>query len=116
MPLINAQLRSAGGETAAAADDLARALDDARGASGPAAQAGLFQLGRWQLALGRSAELLGRPEWTPWLAQNPDAIALHIAALRANDRAEEAEDEQRRLDLLKQAPELDIDPRWLAAF
>lgn len=116
MPLINAQLRSAGGETAAAADDLARALDDARGASGPAAQAGLFQLGRWQLALGRSAELLARPEWAPWLAQHPDAIALHIAALRANHRTGEAAEEQGRFDLLKQAPELDIDPHWLVAF
>jgi tetratricopeptide (TPR) repeat protein len=116
LPLINAQLRSVNGEAAAAADDLSRALDDARGASGPSAQAGLFQLGRWQLALGRPADLLARPEWKPWLEQNPDAIALRIAALRSVGRGGEADAEQRRLDALKQAPELELDPSWLVAF
>ncbi|HEY0179522.1 MAG TPA: hypothetical protein VGC30_07805, partial [Dokdonella sp.] len=108
--------RAAAGDAAGAADDLARALDALRGSPGPIAQAMLFQLGRWQVELGRGAELLARPEWTPWLAGHPDAIALRVAALRTAGRADEAAAEQSRLDALRAAPELALDARWLAAF
>jgi DNA-binding winged helix-turn-helix (wHTH) protein/tetratricopeptide (TPR) repeat protein len=116
LPLIDAELRALGGDVAGASADLGRALDALRGAPGPAAQAMLFQLGRWQLKLDRGADLLARPEWTPWLAQHPDAIALHVAALRSAGRGEEADAEQRRLDALRQSPEIALDPSWLAAF
>lgn len=114
LPLLDAQVRAADGDVAGAAADLTRSLDDARGASGPVEQAGLFQLGRWQLQLGQAAELLARPEWKPWLEQHPDAIELQVAALRAVGRDAEAASAQSRLDALRQAPELDIDPGWLA--
>jgi DNA-binding winged helix-turn-helix (wHTH) protein len=116
LPLVDAQLKSAAGESAAAADDLARALDQFRGLNGPAAQASLFQLGRWQITLGREADLLARPEWARWLEQDPDAIALRIAALRASARIDDADAEQRRLDTLLAAPELAIDLASLGAF
>lgn len=116
LPLIDAQLRAAGGDGSGAIDDLAQALDALHGAAGPAAQAMLFQLGRWQLDAGRGADLLARQEWKPWLQQQPDAIALHIAALRAGGRREEADAEQRRLDRLLQSPELSLDPSWLVAY
>lgn len=113
-PLIEAQLRKAGGDEAGAADDLSHALDLERGRTGPVAQDMLFQLGRWQVELGRGADLLARPEWRPLLADHPDAIKLHIAALRETGRGDEADAEQRRLDLLTKAPALDLDPSWVA--
>lgn len=116
LPLIDAQLRAAGGDRAGAAGDLVRALDALHGASGPAAQAMLFQLGRWQLAAGAAAGLLARQEWKPWLQEHPDAIALRIAALRAAGSGEEADAEQRRLDRLLQSPDLALDPAWLVAY
>ncbi|MEO7432441.1 MAG: winged helix-turn-helix domain-containing protein [Dokdonella sp.] len=116
LPLVDAQLRSAAGEAAGATDDLAHALDQFRGVNGPAAQASLFQLGRWQIALERSNDLLARPEWSRWLEQDPDAIVLRIAALRATARIDDADAEQRRLDTLLAAPELAIDSAWLVAF
>ncbi|HEY0232009.1 MAG TPA: hypothetical protein VGC55_12220, partial [Dokdonella sp.] len=116
LPLIDAQLRAAAGDRAGAIGDLAQALDALHGATGPAAQAMLFQLGRWQLDAGRGADLLARPEWKPWLQQHPDAIALRIAALRAAGRRDEADTEQRRLDPLLQSPELALDPSWLVAY
>ena len=116
LPLIDAQLRAAGGDRAGAAGDLVQALDKLHGASGPAAQAMLFQLGRWQLAAGAAADLLARQEWKPWLQEHPDAIALRIAALRAAGSGEEADAEQRRLDRLLQSPDLALDPAWLVAY
>jgi DNA-binding winged helix-turn-helix (wHTH) protein len=115
LPLIEAQLRKAGGDTAGAADALARSLDAAPNARGAAAQAALFQLGRWQVELGRPRDLLARTEWKPWLEQHPDAIGLRISALRADGQAEAADAEQARLDRMRHAPELDLDPAWLAA-
>jgi hypothetical protein len=114
LPVNDAHLRKAGGDTAGAADDLARLLDARPGARGPVAQAALFQLGRWQLALGQSDALLARAEWKPWLDQHPDAIALRIEALRASGQADAANAEQQRLDALRSAPELTLDPAWLA--
>jgi len=116
LPLIDADLKALGGDVAGASTDLAQALDALHGVPGPAAQSMLFQLGRWQLELGRAGDLLARPEWKPWLTQHPDAIALHIAALRVLARGSEADDLQRRLDLLRQAPELELDPAWLVAY
>jgi DNA-binding winged helix-turn-helix (wHTH) protein len=115
-PLVAALERGAGGDVSGAADDLARLLDNGGDANGAVAQSALFQLGRWQLALERPADLLARPQWKPWLAQDPDAIALRIAALRASGRGDEANAEQARLDQLMQAPELELDAHWLAAF
>ncbi|MBO9663583.1 tetratricopeptide repeat protein [Dokdonella sp.] len=115
-PLIAALERGATGDVAGAADDLARLLDTDGHANGAVAQAALFQLGRWQLALDRPADLLARPQWKPWLEQHPDAIALRIAALRATGRHADADAEQARLDQLTQSPELEFDARWLAAF
>ena len=114
LPLNDAHLRRAGGDAAGAAGDLARLLDARPGARGPVAQAALFQLGRWQLALGQSDALLARAEWKPWLDQHPDAIALHVDALRASGQADAANAEQQRLDALRSAPELTLDPAWLA--
>ena len=114
LPLIDAQLRKAGGDTAGATDDLARALDGVSNARGAAAQAALFQLGRWQVDLGRARDLLARAEWKTWL-EHPDAIVLRIDALRADGQTEAADAEQLRLDRMRHAPELDLDPSWLVA-
>lgn len=108
LPLIDAQLRKVDGDPAAALDALAHWLDANGDARGPAAQAALFQLGRWQLALGRYEDLLSRPAWKPWLEQHPDAIALRIAALRATGRTADADAEASRLQHLREAPELDL--------
>lgn len=116
LPVIAAQVRGADGAMAPAADELGHVLDDARGDSGPAQQAALFQLGRWQLALARHEDLLARPEWTPWLQQNPDALSMHVAALRGAGRAADADAAQRKLDELQQSAALSIDPAWLVAF
>ncbi|HEY6941010.1 winged helix-turn-helix domain-containing protein [Dokdonella sp.] len=109
LPLLDAQLRHVDGDAAGALDDLADRLDRAPGAIGPAAQASLFQLGRWQLASGRSDDILLREAWKPWLEQHPQAIALRIAALRAAHRTAEADVEQARLERLRHAPQLDVD-------
>jgi tetratricopeptide (TPR) repeat protein len=114
LPLIDAQVRNADGDTAGAAEALAHSLDASpAGADVPSAQSALFQLGRWQLELGRPGDLLARKEWKTW-DQHPDAIALTIEALRAGGQPEAAETEQRRLDGLLHSPELDLDPAWLA--
>lgn len=115
-PLVAALERGAAGDLAGGVDALARLLDADGPVNGAVAQAALFQLGRWQLALDRPDELLARPQWKPWLEQHPDAIALRVAALRAGGRAGEAEAEQHRLDQLGQAPALQLDADWLAAF
>lgn len=116
MPLIDALENGADGDLAGAAAALERILDADTRSNGAVLQAALFQLGRWQLVLGRPADLLARAQWKPWLQQHPEAIALRIAALRASERHDEAEEERRRLDRLAQAPELELDARWLAAF
>jgi DNA-binding winged helix-turn-helix (wHTH) protein/tetratricopeptide (TPR) repeat protein len=108
LPLLDAQLRAVDGDVAGALANLARHLDATTRVGGAAAQAGLFQLGRWQLATGRFDDLLKRAAWKPWLAQHPDAIALRIAALRGAGRAADAEAEQARLDRLKREPVLDL--------
>lgn len=116
LPLIDAQVQNAGGDKAGAADALAAALDATPSTAHlPTAQSALFQLGRWQLELGRAGELLERKEWKDWLEEHPDAIALTIQALRASGQPEAAEAEQRRLDALLHSPDLDLDPAWLAA-
>lgn len=115
LPLLEAHLRGVGGDSAGAADDLARLLDAMPGPPAPVAQAALFQLGRWQLALGRADALLARAAWASWIEQHPDAIALRIEALRATGQASLAEDEQKRLDALHNSPGLALDPAWLAS-
>ncbi len=114
LPLLDAHLRNAGGDARGAADALTRLLDARPPAPGPVAEAALFQLGRWQLALGEPDALLARSEWKPLLDQNPDAIALRVEALRASGDEKAAEAEQQRLDALRNAPELNLDPTWLA--
>lgn len=109
LPLIDAQLRKADGDADGALDTLTRQLDATPDARGPVAQAALFQLGRWQLALGHHEDLLSRPAWKPWLEQHPDAITLRIAALRAAGRSADADAEAVRLEHLRSAPELDLD-------
>lgn len=116
LPLVAALERGAAGDLAAAVDDLARLLDADGPVNGAVAQAALFQLGRWQLALDRPADLLARPQWKPWLEQHPDAIALRVAALRAAGRSADADAEQARLEQLAQSSELEFDASWLAAF
>ena len=108
LPLIEAQLRKVDGDAIGARIALADRLDRSPEAYGAAAQASLFQLGRWQVATGEGEDVLLREAWKPWLAQHPDAIALRIAALRAGGRGAEADVEQARLDRLKQAPQLDF--------
>ena len=109
LPLIDAQLRRVDGDPAGGLEDLVARLDRAPGAIGAAAQASLFQLGRWQVESGRSGDLLLREAWRPWL-DHPDAIALRIAALRANGRGADADAEQARLQRLRQSPQLDVAP------
>jgi DNA-binding winged helix-turn-helix (wHTH) protein/Tfp pilus assembly protein PilF len=108
LPLLDAQLRKVDGDAAGALAALADRLDRAPEAYGAAAQASLFQLGRWQIAAGQGEDVLLREAWKPWLTQHPDAIALRIAALRAAGRKADADAEQARLDRLKQTPQLDL--------
>lgn len=110
LPLLDAQLRKVDGDAAGALAALADRLDRSPDAYGAAAQASLFQLGRWQIAAGQGDDVLLREAWKPWLAQHPDAIALRIAALRAAGRTTDADAEQARLDRLEQAPQLDLAP------
>lgn len=114
LPLLDAHLAKLGGDAAGAADALDRLLDTQPPVPAPIAQAALFQLGRWQLALGRADALLAREAWQPWLDQHPDAIADRIAALRATGKTALADAEQQRLDALRAAPEVDLDPASLA--
>jgi len=109
LPLIDAQLRRVDGDRAGALEDLGARLDRAPDAIGAAAQASLFQLGRWQVESGRSEDLLVREAWRPWL-DHPDAIGLRIAALRANGRGADADAEQTRLERLRHSPRLDLAP------
>ena len=111
LPLLDAQLQALEGNIAGAIAALADRLDRAPDARGAAAQATLFQLGRWQVASGAADDLLLREAWTPWLAEHPDAIALRISALRTAGRGQEAAAEQARLDRLRQAPQLDPSPQ-----
>jgi DNA-binding winged helix-turn-helix (wHTH) protein/tetratricopeptide (TPR) repeat protein len=112
LPLVDASVLASNGDTRGAADALVRLLD----ARPPAqvAQSALFDLGHRALALGDAATLLARPEWKPYLDQHPDAIGLHAAALRLGGDATAADAEQQRLDALRNAPELVLDPAWLA--
>jgi DNA-binding winged helix-turn-helix (wHTH) protein/tetratricopeptide (TPR) repeat protein/TolB-like protein len=115
LPVIDAQLRWVSGDRAGAAAALVEFLD-ARGTDrGPAVQSALFQLGRWQLALGQGEALLRRPEWSTWTGQNPDALALRIDALVAAGQNDAAQTERERLKTLRAAAELDLDPALLAA-
>jgi hypothetical protein len=111
LPLLDAQLQALEGDIAGAIAALADRLDRAPDARGAAAQATLFQLGRWQAAHGAADDLLLREAWTPWLAEHPDAIALRITALRAAGRGDEAAAEQARLDRLRRASQLDPVPQ-----
>jgi DNA-binding winged helix-turn-helix (wHTH) protein/tetratricopeptide (TPR) repeat protein len=112
LPLLDAELARLGGDTAGAADALAKLLDAKPPA--PVAQSALFRLGRWELALGRPDALLARAAWQPWLDQHPDAIGMRIEALRATRQTVLADAEQERLDALRAAPAIDLDPAWLA--
>lgn len=107
LPLIEAQLRKVDGDRGAAIAALVQQLDGSPDAGGPAAQATLFQLGRWQVESGASRDLLERAAWQPWLREHPDAIALHAKALRQAGRVADADAEQARLDRLEAAPQLD---------
>jgi DNA-binding winged helix-turn-helix (wHTH) protein/tetratricopeptide (TPR) repeat protein/TolB-like protein len=114
LPLLDAHLAKLGGDAAGAADALDRLLDAKPPIPAPIAQSALFQLGRWQLALGRANALLARDAWQPWLDQHPEAIADRVAALRATGQAALADAEQQRLDALRAAPEVELDAATLA--
>lgn len=112
LPLLDAELARLGGDAVGAADALGKLLD--ANPSAPVAQSALFRLGRWQLALGRADALLARTAWEPWLEQHPEAIAMRIEALRATGRTALADAEQQRLDALRAAPDVNLDPAWIA--
>jgi tetratricopeptide (TPR) repeat protein len=114
LPLVDAHLEKLRGDAASAADALDRLLDASPPMPAPIAQAALFQLGRWQLALGRAGALLARDAWQPWLDQHPEAIADRVAALRATGQTALADAEQQRLDALLAAPEVELDVSRLA--
>ncbi|HVT32623.1 MAG TPA: hypothetical protein VHE32_08245, partial [Rhodanobacteraceae bacterium] len=112
LPLLDAELARVGGDPAGAAGALAKLLD--ANPPAPVAQSALFQLGRWELALGRPDAVLARAAWEPWLDQHPDAIAMRIEALRASGKTALADAEQQRLDALRAAPAVNLDPAWIA--
>jgi hypothetical protein len=114
LPLLDAHLAKLDGDAAGAADALDRMLDTNPPIPAPIAQSALFQLGRWQLALGRADALLARDAWQPWLDQHPEAIADRVAALRATGQTALADAEKQRLDALRAAPEVELDPATLA--
>ena len=115
LPVIDTQLRWADGDRAGAAAALVQFLDARGNDRGPAAQAAIFQLGRWQIELGQGDALLRRAEWTSWLGQHPVAIGLRIAALEATGQADAAAAERTRLATLRASPELAVEPALLVA-
>lgn len=108
LPLIDAQLRHVDGDAAGATDALAAFVAGRGTDRGPVTQAAVFELGRWQLDLGRSEATLALPALVTWLADQPAAIALRVDALRAAGRAAEADAAQARLDALRHSPQLDL--------
>jgi hypothetical protein len=70
----------------------------------------LLQLGRWRLAQGDPHDALALlPALAPWLAQQPDAIELQVAVLRAAGDGAGADAAQGRLDDLRASPDLTIE-------
>ncbi|HUD41695.1 MAG TPA: winged helix-turn-helix domain-containing protein [Dokdonella sp.] len=114
LPLIEAQLRRAGGDAAGAAAALEVFLGARGNDRGPVTQAAVFELGRWLIELGRPEDALALPALGGWLAEQPAARALRIRALRAAGREADAAAEQARLDAAAQAPQLDLPPELLA--
>jgi DNA-binding winged helix-turn-helix (wHTH) protein/tetratricopeptide (TPR) repeat protein len=109
LPLIDAQLLHGRGDRRGAMEALAHFVHSRGNDRGPATQAALYELGRWQIELGESVALLAEPAWTSWLDQLPDAIKLRIEALRASGRIAEADTEHARLEKLSRSPELRLD-------
>jgi tetratricopeptide (TPR) repeat protein len=74
----------------------------------------LLQLGRWRLAQDDPRDALALlPMLAPWLEQQPDAIELQIAILRATGNAAGADAAQTRLDHLLASPDLTIEDALL---
>jgi DNA-binding winged helix-turn-helix (wHTH) protein/TolB-like protein len=116
LPLVEAQLAYAQGEHAQAMTTLQQSIDANAGrADWPPRLDSLLQLGRWRLeASDPNAALALMTALAPWLEQQPNAIRLRVAVLRAAGQADAAVAEQVRLDRLEHSPELLVDAALLA--
>ncbi|WP_165371446.1 winged helix-turn-helix domain-containing protein [Pseudolysobacter antarcticus] len=115
-PLVQIQLQYAHGQRTEAIAALQRLVDaNATRADGPPKLDALLLLGHWRVDTNdATAALALMPALAPWLEQQPEAIALHIAALRGAGQTDAADAEQKRLDQLKQSADLVVDSALLA--
>ncbi|MEO7325136.1 MAG: winged helix-turn-helix domain-containing protein [Dokdonella sp.] len=115
-PFVATQVQRAQGHRAEATAALKRLVDANVGhADWPPRFEALLQLGRWRLEQNDAAGALALAgALDPWLAQQPNVIEWHVAALRANGDSDAAAREQKRLDALKASPDLLVDAAMLA--
>ena len=115
-PLVEIQLRHTQGQRVEAAAALQQLVDaNADHPDWPPRLDALLQLGRWRLELNDPAgALVLMDALSPWLEQQPNAIALRIAAWGAAGQADAAAVEQVRLDQLKHSADLVVDAALLA--
>ncbi len=115
-PLVQTQLQYVHGQRAEAIAALQRLVDaNATRADGPPKLDALLLLGRWYVeANDATAALALMAQLAPWLEQQPEAIALRIAALRGTSQTDAADAEQKRSDQLRQSADLIIDSALLA--
>ncbi|MEO6688255.1 MAG: tetratricopeptide repeat protein [Dokdonella sp.] len=110
-PLVAAQVQQAQGHRAEALAALQQLVDaNVRHTEWPPRFEALLQLGRWRLAQNDAAGALAiAAALDPWLAQQPNVIEWHVAALRASGDSDAAAREQMRLDALRTSPDLLVD-------
>jgi DNA-binding winged helix-turn-helix (wHTH) protein/tetratricopeptide (TPR) repeat protein/TolB-like protein len=115
-PLVAAQVQHTQGHRDEAVAALKRLVDAHVGhADWPPRFDALLQLGRWQLEQNDAVAALALAgALDPWLAQQPNVIAWHVAALRASGDGDAAAREQKRLDALNASPELRVEASLLA--
>ncbi|MEO5561206.1 MAG: tetratricopeptide repeat protein [Dokdonella sp.] len=115
-PLVAAQVQYAQGHRAEATATLQHLVEANIGhADWPPRYEALLQLARWRLEQNDATGALALAgALDPWLAQQPNVIEWHVAALRAYGDSDAAAREQERLDALKASPDLFVDAAMLA--
>lgn len=110
LPLIEAQLRHANGDTRGATDAMLTFLSSRQRDRDRETQAAILDVARWQLELGEAQAVLDQPALDQWMAELPEAIELRLSALAMLGRHADVDALRGELDALKSSPNLDIDP------